>query len=190
MDVYLLPAKRGGHRLFSSRFFLEPAASDAAEPRKLWDALKETYDALTRKSRQTERFLRCAWELESITVQYPAALTDDEARGIYTSIVEEATRKHKKWLLLNGAALPFSAVLTIIPGPNLLLAYLAFRTHAHYKSQQGGAKLAREIPVDFVPNETLDRLSALVRRGWVFRRTKRIRALGEELGLPRLEEAY
>ena len=92
-------------------------------------------------------------------------------------------------MVANAAAVPVSVPLSLIPGPNLLLGYLAWRSVSHYRSRKAGLR-ATELPIDFVPEAELSELADLLQRRTLFRRKARIRKLGEELGLVNLDEAY
>ena len=107
---------------------------------------------------------------------------------MYGAVIQKETAKHKKWMILNTAALPVAVPLSLIPGPNLLLAYLAWRGVSHYKTKKASEKAA-EIEIDFVPDVRLAELVDLVSR-WPFRAKRRIRKLGDNLGLARLDRAY
>ena len=92
-------------------------------------------------------------------------------------------------MVANAAAVPVSVPLSLIPGPNLLLGYLAWRSVTHYQSPKAGQR-ATELPIDLVPETVLAELADLVQRRIPFRRKRRIRKLGEELGLANLDQAY
>ena len=92
-------------------------------------------------------------------------------------------------MVANAAAVPVSVPLSLIPGPNLLLAYLAWRSVTHYQSRKAGQR-ETELPIDLVPETVLAELADLVQRRIPFRRKRRIRKLGEELGLANLDQAY
>lgn len=135
----------------------------------------------------SERLLREFRHPEEIAVRYPASLGEERAQAIYRALLEEAVRRHRRWLLVNGVLLPFSALLSLIPGPNLWLAYLAWRSLAHYQSRRGGRRALSDLRVAFVPDPALDPLFHLVRKRLVWRRKAKIRALGEALEIPDLE---
>ena len=89
----------------------------------------------------------------------------------------------------NAAALPVSVPLGLIPGPNLLLGYLAFRSASHYRAKKAGER-AVGIAVEFRPEPVLAQLEDVVEVQTRFRRGERIRRLGDELGIERLDALY
>ena len=165
-----------------------PAATDAAMRRALSHA-RRAYEWLTRHRRRRELLLKSLSAIERVRIHYPSALTVAQARSVYDGLIQAAIEKHRKWMIANAAGVPVSVPLSMIPGPNLLLGYLAWRSVIHYQSQKGGRR-ATELPVDFVPETVLSELADLVRRRTLFRRKRRIRKLGEELGFVNLDEAF
>ena len=119
-------------------------------------------------------------------ILYPASLSDAGARRIYDRLIERETAKHKKWLVVNAAAMPISVPLFLVPGPNVVLAYLAWRTVTHYQTKKAGEKAA-ELEIVFVPEALLDELVAIVHKRPLFWPKKRIRKLGRKLGLEHLD---
>jgi Mitochondrial K+-H+ exchange-related len=187
MDVFLLPKKKG-YRLYAPE--PEPLEADKGQgDGGVVDTARRVYRATTAKSRRTERLLRELGERETLRVVHSSALSESRAREIYEGLVEAEVRKHKRWLWVDGAAIPFSALLTLVPGPNVVLAYLAWRTVAHYKGKKAGEKAA-EAEVRFLEDEKLRELERLVRQPICFGRVRKIRALGESMGLAALDRAY
>ncbi len=116
-------------------------------------------------------------------------MSEDQARSVYDGLIQAAIEKHGKWMIANAAAVPISVPLSLVPGPNLLLGYLAWRSVSHYQSRKAGQR-ATELPVDFVPETVLSELVDLLQQRTLVRRKRRIRKLGEELGLVNLDQAY
>jgi len=81
----------------------------------------------------------------------PAQLS--QLRSANTQTLAERSRSQPKPAekTTTGVLLPFSIPLTLIPGPNLVLFYLAWRTWSHYQSQKGGRHVLNHLPVQFVP---------------------------------------
>ena len=102
----------------------------------------------------SEALLKDLVKAPEITIVFPPELTEAEARNIFISLIDAQVKKHRRWMLANGALLPFSIPLTIIPGPNVVLFYIAWRAYSHYKSQKGGQKALSEMPLKFVPGSS------------------------------------
>ena len=121
--------------------------------------------------------------LSHITVYYPANLSLDKVREIYNGIIQVQIKKHKRWFIVDGALLPISAIFSIVPGPNLLLAYLAWRTLAHYKTKKGGERAVSDLEIGFVKNSELEKLFKIVNKRFVFNRSAKIKDIGNRLGI-------
>lgn len=102
----------------------------------------------------SETLLKNLVKAPEITIVFPPGLSEPEARNIFRSLIDTQVKKHRRWMLTNGALLPFSIPLTLIPGPNVVLFYIAWRAFSHYKSQKGGQKALGEMPLKFVPGST------------------------------------
>lgn len=201
MNVYLLPRRNEDYFLYSNDLPGErvgevdkvdsaptaPSSPTESSARKALNHARRGYERLTRNRRRREQLLETLGAGEPVTVLYPSSLSEEEARTVYRSLIQGAVDKHKKWMVANAAAVPVSVPLTLIPGPNVLLGYLAWRTVTHYKTTKAGERAA-EMELDFVPEPLLAELATVVRSRRWFRRKKRIRRLGAQLGLDRLED--
>lgn len=193
MNIYLLPRKRGRYLLYSKEFEAEPRQdserSNPDQPErsdrkgKLLGLIKSGYNAATAKRNQSEKLLKEMTALSQITVRYPANFSEDNAREIYDNLIQSQIKKHKRWLILDGALLPVSAIFSLVPGPNLLLAYLAWRTLAHYKTKKGGERAVSDLKISFVQDSRLEELFEIVNKRFVFNRGDKMRAIGRRLGL-------
>ena len=128
-------------------------------------------------------------EIERVRIHYPSAMSEAQAQSVYDGLIRAAIEKHGKWMIANAAAIPVSVPLSLVPGPNLLLGYLAWRSVSHYQSRRAGQR-ATALPIDFVEETVLSELADLLQQRTLFRRKRRIRKLGEELGLVNLDQAY
>ena len=192
MDVYLLPTRAGDYFLYSGEDDApppaEPVTDSESTAQELWALARKGYDRLTRRRRQKELLLKSLGALDRVRILYPSSLPEGRARRIYQTLIQKETAKHKKWMNVNTVALPVAVPLSLIPGPNLLLAYLAWRSVSPYKTKKASEKAA-ELELDFVPDGLLAELVDLVTQ-WPFRAKRRIRKLGDRLGLARLDQAY
>ena len=128
-------------------------------------------------------------EIERVRIHHPSAMSEAQARSVYDRLIQKAIAKHQKWMVANAAAVPVSVPLSLIPGPNLLLGYLAWRSVIHFQSQKAGRR-ATELPIDFVPEAVLTELADFLQRRRLFGRKRQIRKLGEEMGLVNLDRTY
>ena len=195
MDLYLLPRKHGEYFLFSKEFQEgEEEMPQQTEPpkkrSKFWIFLKSSYKVFTEKGRRSEAILKKAAKDTRIEIHYPAQLSEEEANEIFDRLIAAQVKKHKRWLIVNGALLPISVLFSIVPGPNLLLAYLSWRTLAHYQSKKGGEKAISELRISLAPENQLYSLDKVVNKRFCLNRKKKIRRIGESLGIESLDELY
>lgn len=193
MDVYLLPRRDGSFFLYagvSAKTWSEPSR-DTPVAQKLLAYARGAYAWATRSRREKELLMKSLGELqhEPVRILHPSSMTEERARGIYRDLLEDAIQKHRKWMIVNTAALPATVPLSLVPGPNVILGYLAWRSVTHYRTKQS-AERAATLAIDFVPEPVLAELEDIVRNQTLFRRRWRIRRLGSKLGLGHLDEAY
>ena len=192
VDVHLLPRRNGRYFLYSGEIQPEatdpPAATDAPARRALSHA-RRAYGWLSGRRRRRELLLKSLGEIGRVRIHHPSTMSEAQARSVYDRQIQAAIEKHGKWMIANAAAMPVSVPLSLIPGPNLLLGYLAWRSVSHYRSRKAGQR-ATELPIDFVPETVLSELADLLQQKTLFRRKRRIRKLGEQLGLANLDQAY
>lgn len=193
MDVYLLPRRDGSFFLYagvSAKTWSEPSR-DASAAHEVVTYARGAYAWATRSRREKELLMKSLGELEHepVRILYPSSMTEARARGIYRDLLEDAIQKHRKWMIVDTAALPVTVPLSLVPGPNVILGYLAWRSVTHYRTKQAAERAAKR-PIDFVPEPVLAELEDVVRNRTRFRRRRRIRRLGTKLGLDDLEDAY
>lgn len=195
MNLYLLPGKNGEFFLYSTDFREKEKKrpEDTRQPEKRSKFrifLKSAYKVFTEKSRRSEAILREAAKDSEIRIYYPSHLSGEKANEIFDELIAAQIKKHKRWMIVNGALLPISALFSIIPGPNLLLAYLAWRTLSHYKSKKGGEKALSAPDIDLIPENQLHSLDLILRKRICLKRRKKIRQIGEAMGIAALDELY
>lgn len=137
----------------------------------------------------TERVIRELRVPEAVAVVHPAGLPGHAARRIFRQRVEAAVRHHRRWLVADGVLLPVGVLLTVVPGPNLVLPYLAWRTLAHWRGQAGASRALQDDGPEstFVAEPALDPLLDLADRRFVAHRKRRLREIGDRVGLPDLD---
>lgn len=205
LTVYLLPTKRGRYRLLSPELEERQAAgaggSEVSPPEGDVSAEGSSEEAegpgLVRRGLRwirsrggaTERVLRELRLPAEVEVVHPAGLPGHAARRVYRERVEEAVRHHLRWLVVDGVLLPVGVLFSIIPGPNLLLPYLAWRTLSHWRGQSGASRALDDGDVEstFVAEPALDPLLDLSARRFTLHRKRRLREIGERAGIPDLD---
>jgi hypothetical protein len=83
---------------------------------------------------------RLLWHLRSQTsacLIYPDDLTEASATETMRASLRRDFDKHRFWLAIDGVLFVVSGLLALVPGPNVLAYYFAFRVVGHYLSLRG-----------------------------------------------------
>ncbi len=166
MDVFLVPVGSDRYALYCEVPDEDPSGADPDHDRGLFRSLVQRFrEMLARmeRERQTDeppeptRFgrlkartrravaesiaaQRLLWHLRRQTVVslvHPEDLAPDKAQSIIREMLQADFEKHLRWLVVDVALGAVSLALVIIPGPNLLGYYFAFRIVGHLFSMRG-----------------------------------------------------
>jgi len=216
MIVYLVPIGRGRFELYSEPadeaipapsgdgFFRRQAHRVAARWRDALHAAHTTErprargrlarwrDAVVCRLAETVAEQRTLWALRdepAATAVYPANLDPVEAQAILNRSLAHARRHHLRWLLVDSLAFGVSGLLILVPGPNLVAYYFAFRLIGHYLSWRGARQALDRAIWSAQPEPELAALAALadVPRDL---RASRVDAIAARLKLPRLSAFF
>jgi hypothetical protein len=214
MVVYLVPTGRSRHELYSETSEEPPEApaeNVAAWQRWLHSASVRWY-ALVEQARRggapgrlanwRDRIVcrlaesiaeqRTLWALRdcgAATVEYPEHLSEADARRTLNDLLRQARKYHGRWLMVDLVLSIASAVLTVVPGPNLLAYYFLFRLVGHLQSWRGARTALDRTTWAFIPNPGLAELATLaeVPRS---ARASRVAAIAARLNLPQLSAFF
>jgi len=135
---------------------------------------------------------RLLWRLRGQTAVrafFPAGIDPAAALGTIRVGLERDTRRHLRWLIVDSIGGLFSLVLVPFPGPNVPGYYFSFRIVGHLLAIHGARQGLRVVTWDLQPSDLLaelDRLDHLPEA----ERAPRVRAIAQELGLPRLARFF
>ena len=104
---------------------------------------------------------RLLWLLRKETearLYYPDDLDGNAAMGIVRSQLGRDFDKHRFWMIVDTLGFIGSGLLALVPGPNLLAYYFAFRMVGHYFSLRGARQGLRFITWHTQPCEPLTEL--------------------------------
>ena len=83
---------------------------------------------------------RLLWHLRrqtAATLHYPSDLDEPSAVRLMRTQLGRDFDKHRFWLAIDSLAFVASGLLMLVPGPNVLAYYFAFRLVGHYLSLRG-----------------------------------------------------
>jgi hypothetical protein len=131
---------------------------------------------------------RTLWSLRRVTAAtmlFPSNLSDASAAATRDALLSRARRHHGIWLVANLVGVALTAVLVVLPGPNLIGYYFLFRVAGHFLSWRGAKQGRERIVWQASPHASLMELGALAELPRE-QRADRVAALAAVLGLPRL----
>ena len=83
---------------------------------------------------------RLLWNLrrhDAATLNHPDDMTAGDALAVMRQHLARDFDKHRMWLVIDSLLMLLSALLILVPGPNLVGYYFAFRVVGHYFSVRG-----------------------------------------------------
>lgn len=123
----------------------------------------------------------CLFYPDDITAEAAAA----ELRGSLTRDFE----KHRFWMIIDGLAFVASGLLMLIPGPNLIAYYFAFRLVGHYLSLRGARQGLGAMTWRYEPTPLLTELRQAIALEPAVR-VSRVREVASRLRLEHLASFF
>ena len=102
-----------------------------------------------------EHLLRRLRHADSLTIDHPARMASEVVASLWSALIAKRARKHRLWMVVDGSLAIPGAFLAILPGPNLLGYWLAYRAVLHLLAVLGARSGRRIVPV-FIPRSELD----------------------------------
>ncbi len=142
------PQKRGFFRRLRDRF--RAMLAEAERNRRQPSAGPVEGGWLARAQVRTMRWVaesiaeqRLLWHLRGQTaacLTYPDDLTESAALETMRASLRRDFDKHRFWLIIDSLLFIGSGLLALVPGPNVLAYYFAFRVVGHYLSLRGAKR--------------------------------------------------
>ena len=110
------------------------------QPRGFVDRVQDRIMAWVAERIAEQRLL---WNLRGktdVTAMHPDDLTFDQVQTLVHRILQRDYDRHKLWLVVDTIGLLLSLVLVLVPGPNILGYYFAFRVVGHWLSMRGASQ--------------------------------------------------
>lgn len=190
MDVFLIPGEPRGYYHYCELGDHAAEPHDHAEVRGWWRALFIRFRAMLhaaehedveaddgnapwteRLRRRALRFVagrvaqqRLLWALrkrDTARLRFPADVDAREADRRHRLLLSTSGASHLRWLVFDALLLVASALLAVVPGPNIVAYYLAFATVAHYLSWRGARRALRAVRWTLEPSPVLVELRRL-----------------------------
>jgi hypothetical protein len=117
---------------------------------------------------------RLLWHLrlqEEATLMHPDDITGEAALEILRASLKRDGDRHRWWLLVDGLLLMASGALVLVPGPNVLAYFFAFRLVGHFLSWRGARNGLDRVRWTTVPSAPLVELRAALEEDRAAQRT-------------------
>lgn len=135
---------------------------------------------------------RLLWNLRreiAVNAYYPPDLTFDQAHTLIRRTLQRDWERHRLWLVVDSLLLLGSLALILLPGPNIIGYYFAFRVMGHWLSIRGALQGLRTVEWTGQPCEPLTKLrDAVTLNGEA--RDRHVHAIAEQLRLQHLSTFF
>jgi hypothetical protein len=129
---------------------------DAGSGTLYW--IRRAWDWLQTLVRPDEAMLARLRSSRRIELHHPAARSEDDVLAEWRNYLSGQWRRHWFWLGINALITPFAAALFVLPGPNLIGIWFAYRTVHHGIVVWGISRVRRNlIPIELHSVASLDR---------------------------------
>jgi hypothetical protein len=131
---------------------------------------------------------RLLWHLRrvrEVCACIPTDISETDADAVIRAMLKRDADRHGKWLLIDFALLIPSALLTVVPGPNVLGLYFTFQVVSHFLSWRGAKNGLAISPWTFTASTDLAELRAAMTLA-APQRQRRFHELAERLRLEHL----
>jgi hypothetical protein len=119
--------------------------------------LRHGWDWLQRRIHPDEALLAALLWATTIEVYHRSSLPASEAEALWFDYLRRRIRRHLPWLCFDAVLSPLSLVLALLPGPNVIGYWFAYRAVRHALILIGIRRvLRRRLATTFHPVEDLD----------------------------------
>ena len=145
-------------------------------------------DWLVRRIAESIAEQRTLWSLRaasSAVFVHPSNLSSASAAAIREQLLTQRRRHHGRWLIANLTGVAVTAILVLLPGPNLIGYYFVYRAIGHFLSWRGARQGLGRISWTSRSEDALAELGDLAQQPREDR-ADRVAILAVRLQLPRL----
>jgi hypothetical protein len=151
------PAQSGLHGwLLDQLHRFQSACQHAESGVLLWT--RRAWNWLHSWSRPDEAMLVRLWRARHIELRHPTSRAGDEVRALWDSYLNHRWWRHLLYLSVNSVVAPFTVLFAILPGPNVIGYWFAYRAIHHLLIVWGIRRVRRgRIRIELHPLTSLDR---------------------------------
>jgi len=119
--------------------------------------MRQSWDWLHSWAHPDEAMLARLWSARRVDLYHPASRRSDPVLAIWNDYLRQQSRRHLVWLIVNGVIAPISVLFAILPGPNLIGYWFAYRAFHHSLVVWGIRRVRRnKIQTELHPIAALD----------------------------------
>jgi Mitochondrial K+-H+ exchange-related len=93
--------------------------------------MRQSWEWLHTWAHPDEAMLARLWSARRVDLYHPASRRGDEILTTWNDYLRQQWRRHLVWLIVNGVIAPISVLFAILPGPNLIGYWFAYRAVHH-----------------------------------------------------------
>lgn len=168
-DAHVLPPPKGFRHFFARlKFRFHQMLAEAERDRRHSSAAVTGGNWVQRSKRRIMRWVaesiaeqRLLWNLrgrDEASLHYPDDLTVDAAIALMRHQLARDFDKHRFWLAIDSVLMVISGLLILVPGPNVIGYYFAFRVVGHFFSVRGARNGLRQVTWSTTPSGPLTEL--------------------------------
>lgn len=135
---------------------------------------------------------RLLWNLRRQTTAvavHPPDLTFDQVMTLVRSTLQRDYERHRIWLVIDTIFLIISGLLALVPGPNMVAYYFAFRVFGHWLSMRGAVQGLQRVAWSGRPCAPLNELRDVAQMESAAREA-RVHDIASRLRLPNLRTFF
>ena len=175
MDVFVIPIARDRYELYCEPSGEMDAAAEGIPATGLFGRLRHRFSVMLRAAEERRRGeaspvtrtwfgelsdTALGWVAERIAEQrllwnlrreqaavavHPPDLTFEQVLTLIKRTLQRDYDRHRLWLVIDAVGLVVSGLLALIPGPNVVAYYFAFRVVGHWLSMRGAVQGLRRV---------------------------------------------
>jgi hypothetical protein len=158
-------------------------------PRGLIQRVKARVKRTIAETVAEQRLLWHMRRLSRATAVHPSDLDESRVMPVVNGNMKSDYEKHRWWLVINTLLFLLSGLLTLVPGPNVIAYYFAFRLVGHFLSMRGARQALDGIEWRTRSSAALARLRSLINADGNERRAE-VEAIAAELQLEQLPRFF
>jgi hypothetical protein len=141
------------------------AGGATEEPSGWWGRMKKRALRWAAEAIAEQRLL---WHLRGCAearLDYPDDMPESAAREVLRAQLTRDFEKHQRWFVIDLLGFIASGVFMLVPGPNLIAYYFAFRVVGHYLSMRGARQGLDRTVWAYCPRAELREVREVVAAG-------------------------